>query len=48
MQHVAEVCKKHGIDMRVGIYNDIAFFDTIDKAHDTRNWRSQTFHFDEF
>jgi MoaA/NifB/PqqE/SkfB family radical SAM enzyme len=35
MQHVAEVCKKHGIDMRVGIYNDIAFFDTIDKAHET-------------
>jgi MoaA/NifB/PqqE/SkfB family radical SAM enzyme len=35
MQHVAEVCKKHHIDMRVGIYNDIAFFDTIDKAHET-------------
>ena len=35
MQHVAEVCKKYGIDMRVGIYNDIAFFDTVDKAHDT-------------
>ena len=35
MQHVAEVCKSFGIDMRVGIYNDIAFFDTVDKAHDT-------------
>ncbi len=35
MQHVAEVCKKHGVDMRVGIYNDIAFFDTVDKAHET-------------
>ncbi|HWK03920.1 MAG TPA: radical SAM protein [Puia sp.] len=35
LQHVAEVCKKHGIDMRVGIYNDIAFFDTVDKAHET-------------
>ncbi|MDF2189777.1 radical SAM protein [Paraflavitalea sp. CAU 1676] len=35
MQHVAEICKKYGIDMRVGIYNDIAFFDTIDKAHET-------------
>lgn len=34
MQHVAEVCKHYGIDMRVGIYNDIAFFDTVDKAHD--------------
>jgi MoaA/NifB/PqqE/SkfB family radical SAM enzyme len=35
MQHVAEVCKRYGIDMRVGIYNDVAFFDTIDKAHET-------------
>jgi MoaA/NifB/PqqE/SkfB family radical SAM enzyme len=35
LQHVAEVCKRYGIDMRVGIYNDIAFFDTVDKAHDT-------------
>ncbi|WP_243751786.1 radical SAM protein [Niastella caeni] len=35
MRHVANVCKKFGIDMRVGIYNDIAFFDTVDKAHDT-------------
>lgn len=35
MQHVAEICRKYGIDMRVGIYNDIAFFDTIDKAHET-------------
>ncbi|MFT3933333.1 MAG: radical SAM protein [Chitinophagaceae bacterium] len=35
LEHVAGVCKKYGIDMRVGIYNDIAFFDTIDKAHVT-------------
>ena len=35
MEHVAKVCKQYGIDMRVGIYNDIAFFDTIDKAHET-------------
>lgn len=35
MKHVAEVCKKFSVDMRVGIYNDIAFFDTVDKAHDT-------------
>lgn len=34
MQHVAEVCKQNNIDMRVGIYNDIAFFDTVDKAHE--------------
>lgn len=35
LQHVAEVCKKYNIDLRVGIYNDIAFFDTIDEAHKT-------------
>jgi MoaA/NifB/PqqE/SkfB family radical SAM enzyme len=35
MEHVAKVCKSHNIDMRVGIYNDIAFFDTVDKAHET-------------
>jgi MoaA/NifB/PqqE/SkfB family radical SAM enzyme len=35
MEHVAMVCKKYEIDMRVGIYNDIAFFDTVDKAHET-------------
>lgn len=35
LKHVAEVCKKYGIDMRVGIYNDVAFFDTVDKAHET-------------
>jgi hypothetical protein len=35
MQHVAEVCKANEIDLRIGIYNDIAFFDTFDKAHET-------------
>jgi sulfatase maturation enzyme AslB (radical SAM superfamily) len=35
MKHVAEVCKKEGVDMRVGVYNDMDFFDTDDKAHDT-------------
>ena len=35
MQHVAEICKKYGVDMRVGVYNDIAYFDTVDKAHET-------------
>ena len=33
MNHVAGVCKKFGIDMRVGIYNNIHFFDTVEKAH---------------
>lgn len=35
LQHVAELCLKYNIDLRVGIYNDIAFFDTIHKAHET-------------
>ena len=35
MQHVAGVCKQYGIDMRVGVYNNISFFDTIEKAHST-------------
>ncbi len=35
MKHVAGVAKKYGIDMRVGVYNDISFFDTIDSAHFT-------------
>ncbi len=35
MQHVAEVCQRYGIDMRIGVYNDIAFFDTVEKAHET-------------
>ena len=33
MQHVAEVALKYGLDMRIGVYNDIAFFDTIESAH---------------
>lgn len=32
---MAELCKRFGIDLRVGIYNDIAFFDTVEKAHET-------------
>jgi len=35
MRHVAEVCKREGVDMRVGVYNDMSFFDTEDKAHET-------------
>ena len=35
MKHVAEVAKRFGIDMRVGVYNDIAFIDTVEKAHET-------------
>jgi len=35
LRHVAEVCKRYGADLRVGIYNNINFFDTIDQAHHT-------------
>ncbi len=33
LEHVAGVCKKYAIDLRVGVYNDISFFDTIEEAH---------------
>ncbi len=35
LQHVAELCKTHGVFLRVGIYNNIPFFDTIDNAVST-------------
>ncbi|HEX2629966.1 MAG TPA: radical SAM/SPASM domain-containing protein [Chitinophagaceae bacterium] len=33
LEHVANVCKKYNLDLRVGVYNDISFFDTIENAH---------------
>jgi MoaA/NifB/PqqE/SkfB family radical SAM enzyme len=33
MEYVGNLCKKLGVDLRIGIYNNIAFFDTIDTAH---------------
>jgi MoaA/NifB/PqqE/SkfB family radical SAM enzyme len=33
LEHVANVCKKYDLDLRVGVYNDISFFDTIENAH---------------
>ena len=35
LDHVIEVCHRYNIDVRVGIYNDIEFFDTVEKAHET-------------
>jgi MoaA/NifB/PqqE/SkfB family radical SAM enzyme len=35
LDQVASYCKKAGVDLRVGIYNDISFFDTMDQAHTT-------------
>jgi MoaA/NifB/PqqE/SkfB family radical SAM enzyme len=34
-EHVVKVCEQYNIDMRIGIYNDISFFDTVEKAHQT-------------
>jgi MoaA/NifB/PqqE/SkfB family radical SAM enzyme len=33
MEHVASLCKKNGVDLRIGVYNNIPLFDTIDQAH---------------
>lgn len=33
LRHVAEVCKFHGVDLRIGVYSNIQFFDTQDKAY---------------
>ena len=33
LEHVIEVSKKHDLDIRIGIYNNIDFFDTKDLAH---------------
>ena len=35
LDHVIGVCKEHKIDVRVGVYNDIEFLDTVEKAHQT-------------
>lgn len=35
LDHVIGVCKNYNIDVRVGVYNDIDFFDNIEKAHAT-------------
>ncbi|MGB1247804.1 MAG: radical SAM protein [Chitinophagales bacterium] len=35
LDHVIGVCKENDIDVRVGVYNDIEFFDTVEKAHET-------------
>ena len=35
LAHVAEICKKYNVELRVGVYNNVAFFDTLEKAHET-------------
>lgn len=44
MQYVAEVCKKEKIDLRIGVYNDIPLFDTIESAHVTEIGSQKTSH----
>lgn len=33
LQHVAEVCKRFEVDLRVGVYSNIEFFDTKEEAY---------------
>ncbi|MCX8019636.1 MAG: SPASM domain-containing protein [Chitinophagaceae bacterium] len=33
LEHVAEVAQRWNTDLRIGVYNDISFFDTIESAH---------------
>jgi MoaA/NifB/PqqE/SkfB family radical SAM enzyme len=33
LEDVMKVCKQYDIDLRIGVYNDISFFDTIESAH---------------
>ncbi len=35
LDHVIRVCNENNIDVRVGVYNDIELFDTVEKAHET-------------
>lgn len=35
LKHVVDIALKYDIDVRIGIYNDIDFFNTVDKAHNT-------------
>jgi MoaA/NifB/PqqE/SkfB family radical SAM enzyme len=35
LRHVISVCAEYGVDLRIGIYNNISYFDTVDVAHTT-------------
>jgi MoaA/NifB/PqqE/SkfB family radical SAM enzyme len=35
MKFVVEIAKKYAVDIRIGIYNNIDFFQTVDAAHET-------------
>jgi MoaA/NifB/PqqE/SkfB family radical SAM enzyme len=38
MDHVISLAEKYDIDIRIGIYNNIDFFDTKNEAHKNVNW----------
>lgn len=42
LEHVAQVCKKFNIDLRIGVYNNISFFDTLDNARSNEIGSSKT------
>ena len=48
LNFVVEIAKKYGIDIRIGIYNNIDFFNTVDAAHvtetepETMRWGGQS------
>jgi len=33
LRHVMQVCSEYGTDLRIGIYNNISYFDTVETAH---------------
>jgi MoaA/NifB/PqqE/SkfB family radical SAM enzyme len=35
LNYVVAIAEKQAVDIRIGIYSDIDFFNTVDKAHDT-------------
>jgi len=35
LDYVIGICQENDIDVRIGVYNDIDFFDTVEKAHET-------------
>ncbi len=37
MDYVIDIAKEHNVDIRIGIYNNMDFFDTVDDAHNETN-----------
>jgi MoaA/NifB/PqqE/SkfB family radical SAM enzyme len=45
LEFVVDLALKHNIDIRVGIYNNIAFFNTVDPAHEPETGEGSIFDF---